>query len=151
MKRLIARLFAVWQRLPEFLRYACIGGVCAVLDLLTLVLFTEVVFGGREGYGYLAVSVAAGFVVGIVSNYLLSLLLVFNRAEQLERGKTMSAFLLYALVGVIGFFLTELLMHFGVRLTGQEGYWYVAVSCVVKVLVLIWNYLGRKILVYRRH
>ena len=67
----------------------------------------------------------------------------------LEKGKTLGAFLIYVAVGVVGFGLTELLTLLGTGLIGHEGIWYLLLSCFVKGIVLIWNYVGRKILVYK--
>jgi hypothetical protein len=74
---------------------------------------------------------------------------LFKEKEQREKGKTLSAFLIYALVGVIGFVLTELLTIGGTLLIGEGGVWYLLLTCFVKGVVLVWNYVGRKIFVYR--
>ena len=37
----------------------------------------------------------------------------------------------------------------GTRFIGKEGIWYLLMTAVVKGIVLIWNYLGRKIFVYK--
>ncbi len=96
----------------------------------------------------MAICVAAGFVAGLTTNYLLSSLFVFLSEKQKERSKKKSAFFLYAAVGLVGFGFTELGMWLGSLFTGNDGLWYILVKCLVAGLVLIWNYLGRKILVY---
>jgi len=99
--------------------------------------------------GLVAISVAAGFIIGLAVNFILSNIFVFNDAEQKEKGKTAGAFLIYAAVGVIGFGLTEVLTLLGTMIIGDEGLWYLALTVVVKGIVLIWNYIGRKIFVYK--
>ena len=74
---------------------------------------------------------------------------ICSRKEQKEKGKTAGAFLIYALVGVIGFALTEGLTILGTLLIGEGGFWYLVLTCFVKGAVLIWNYIGRKIFVYK--
>ena len=69
--------------------------------------------------------------------------------QQKEKGKTVGAFLIYAAVGIIGYFLTVGLTLLGTRFIGEEGIWYLLMTAVVKGIVLVWNYLGRKIFVYR--
>ena len=59
------------------------------------------------------------------------------------------AFLLYVIVGVIGYGLTVGLTLLGTLIIGEEGIWYLLMTCVVKGIVLIWNYIGRKIFVYK--
>ena len=70
-------------------------------------------------------------------------------AEQKEKGRNAKAFFLYVLVGVIGYGLTVGLTLIGTKLIGEDGIWYLIMTCFVKGLVLIWNYLGRKIFVYK--
>ncbi len=61
----------------------------------------------------------------------------------------MAAFLIYAAVGVIGFGLTEGLTILGTHFIGDGGIWYLFLTCCVKGIVLVWNYIGRKIFVYK--
>ena len=57
--------------------------------------------------------------------------------------------MIYAIVGIIGCALTELLTILGTLVIGDSGVWYLVLTCFVKGVVLIWNYVGRKIFVYR--
>lgn len=134
----------------EFLRYAVVGGISAVVDIAVNALLLYVILGTtKENTPAVALSVAVGFVFGLLVNYILSNLFVFRSAAQRKKGRTVRAFLLYALVGLIGFALTEGFTLAGTRLIGEGSIWYLALTCVVKGLVLIWNYAGRKLLVYR--
>lgn len=133
----------------EFLRYAVVGGISAIVDMGVLWLVTEFVFGGKNTGFPLTVSVTAGFCVGLIVNYLLSALVVFTSKEQKTKSKSLKAFLIYAAVGVIGYGLTQLLMHLGMLFVSKEGIWYLVLNVFVKGVVLIWNYLGRKIFVYK--
>jgi putative flippase GtrA len=134
----------------EFLRYVVVGGVSAVVDMgVNFVMLFYVLGGTKDDKGLVAASVAAGFIVGLAVNFILSNIFVFKEKEQREKGKTLGAFLIYTLVGVIGFGLTELLTILGTLVIGEGGVWYLVLTCFVKGVVLIWNYVGRKILVYR--
>jgi putative flippase GtrA len=79
----------------------------------------------------------------------LSNIFVFRTEEQQKDGKTAKAFIIYAVVGVIGYFLTVGLTLLGTLVIGESGIWYLLLTCAVKGIVLIWNYIGRKLLVYR--
>ncbi len=137
------------QILGEFLRYAVVGGISFVADAGTLALTKELFFKTGCSPLQMALCTAAGFVVGLLCNYLLSSLFVFRSAEQQQQGRRFGAFLVYVLVGLIGLGLTELGMYIGVGIVGSEGLWYLAVKCLVAGVVLVWNYVGRKILVYK--
>ncbi len=49
-----------------------------------------------------AAAVTAGFVIGLIVNFALSNIFVFRKAEQQKDGKTVKAFVIYTVVGVIG-------------------------------------------------
>lgn len=133
----------------EFIRYVLVGGVSFVADTLAMALLKELLFKENCTSPQMALCVAVGFAVGIVCNYALSNIFVFKSAEQREKGRSVSAFIIYFAVGLIGFGLTELGMWFGVKLVGADGLWYILVKCFVAGVVMIWNYVGRKIFVYR--
>lgn len=136
------------QLIFEFLRYAVVGGVAFLVDAGVMAAVKEVFFKENCSSLEMALCVACGFVAGLIANYLLSNLFVFRSEEQKKDGRNLRAFLVYAAVGVIGFFLTELGMYIGVALVGSDGLWYILVKCFVAGVVLIWNYIGRKIFVY---
>ena len=133
----------------EFMRYVVVGGVAFLADAGTMALVKELFFKDDCTAWQMALCVAAGFVVGLAVNYLLSNWFVFRSAAQREKGQNVGAFLIYAVVGLIGFGITELLMWLGVMAVGPDGLWYLAIKCVVAGIVLIWNYIGRKIFVYK--
>lgn len=138
------------NNIMEFLRYAIIGGVSALVDMGVNYLCLYYVFHAtKDDKGPVALSVTIGFIAGLIVNYVLSNIFVFRSQEQKEKGKTLSAFLIYAGVGVVGYFMTVGLTLLGTRFIGKEGIWYLLMTAVVKGIVLIWNYLGRKIFVYK--
>ena len=133
----------------ELLRYCIVGGVAAVVDMAVNYVMLYIVFGASKDDGLqVALSVTAGFLVGLTVNYILSNVFVFNKESQQKKGKTLKAFLIYAAVGVIGYFLSVGLTLLGTNFIGDTGFWYLVLTCFVKGIVLIWNYVGRKIFVY---
>lgn len=132
--------------IKEFFRYAVVGGIAFIADLGTLTLFEELIFGQREDW-QIFISTAAGFIVGLVVNYVLSLLFVFRAEDNRSSGRSVGAFLVFALVGVIGLGITEGLMHLGVNVL---HFHYMITKIVTAGIVLVWNYLGRKILIFNR-
>ena len=144
----------LWNRkrglILELLRYCIVGGVAAVVDLAANYVMLYYVLGATKDDGWqVALSVTVGFLCGLTVNYILSNVFVFNKESQKKRGKTVKAFLIYALVGVIGYFMSLGLTLLGTHFVGETGFWYLVLSCGVKGVVLIWNYVGRKILVYK--
>ena len=120
----------------EFFRYAVVGGIAFLADYGTLFLFQE-----------LFISTAAGFIVGLIVNYVLSLTFVFRRKDNRGSGKSVAAFLIFTVVGVIGLGLTELIMYLGTELLHIR---YLIVKIAAAAIVLVWNYVGRKVLIFDR-
>lgn len=134
----------------ELLRYCVVGGVAAVVDMAANYAMLYWVLGSsKDGTWQVALSVTVGFILGLTVNYILSNIFVFNKESQQKKGKTVKAFLIYAAVGVIGYFLSVGLTLLGTNFIGDTGFWYLVLTCFVKGVVLIWNYIGRKIFVYK--
>lgn len=149
----------------EFLRYGVVGGIAFLADFGSLYLAKEYIFTNQLTYGiYLAT--ALGFVVGLIVNYSLSLKFVFIQAKDQGKGRDLKSFVIFAIIGIIGLALTELGMYLGcdlfkshldnlLTLIGNNlgcdlvKFGYLLVKCVVTAIVLLWNYVGRKIIIFR--
>jgi putative flippase GtrA len=95
------------------------------------------------GLHYLLAAVL-GFIVGVTVNYILSKLLVFkNNAASVGRAMEV---LVYVLVSAVGLGLTELFMAF---FTEKAGLHYMLSKVVSALLVFIWNYYSRRVIIYR--
>jgi putative flippase GtrA len=123
--------------LVQLARYVVAGGLAFVVDFGSLFLLTE--FGGLH---YL-LSAAIAFCLGLVTNYLLSIVWVFNRRTLSNRWLE---FLLFGLIGLAGLGLNELILWF---LTDRMGLHYLASKMVSAVLVLLWNFLARRFSLFR--
>ncbi len=142
----------------EFLRYAVVGflSFCVDAGVLLLcydVLLEQVPFQTLSGTVPLdlrtILSTGIAFLAGILVNYMLSSRFIFTNEEQkkVPKGK---AFVLYILIGGIGLLLTELGMLLGAHLLGSHfDKWFLAVKTAVAAIVVVWNYAGRKIFVYK--
>ena len=129
----------------EFLRYIVVGGIAFMADFVTLVGSQELFFHRYAGGVYWAT--VMGFVVGLAVNYFLSLLFVFTSAKDKGKGRSVGAFIIFGVVGLLGLGWTELGMWVGISCLKLN---YMFVKILVTGVVLMWNYLGRKILVFGR-
>ena len=134
----------------EILRYCVVGGIAAVADMAAnYVMLYYVLSASKDVSWAVAVSVTVGFIVGLTTNYILSNIFVFNKESQKKNGRSVKAFLIYVAVGIVGYFISVGLTLLGTRFIADTGIWYLVLTCFVKVIVLAWNYVGRKILVYK--
>lgn len=123
----------------QFFRYIFVGGIATVVDWSVLFLLTEV------ANVYHLVSAIFAFVAGLITNFLLSKPFVFKANE--ARVKPLMEFVSYAVIGVVGLGITELIMFI---FTNCWGIHYMVSKAIATVVVLIWNYIARKTLVYKK-
>ena len=146
--------------IKEFLRYVLVGGIAFVVDFGVFWVFRDLIFGGKDSTAIIIVSTTAGFVAGIIVNYLLSMKIVFTTDKQQQQGRNIGALITFAAVGLVGLGLTNLLQWLGeskLLTTGlgvkidelffNQGK--LIVRCFVSGVVLVWNYVGRKIFVFK--
>ena len=128
----------------EFARYLVVGGTAFIIDYGLFWITSAYVFG-TEGLGvYFATAV--GFIAGLVYNYILSLVFVFKSAKEQNKGKTFGAFLIFAVIGVIGLALSEAGMYLVYDLLHVNEY---IARLLVAGVVTIFNYGARKILIFK--
>lgn len=120
----------------QFFRYIFVGGVSFLADGGSLFLITTI------GVNYL-ISVIFAFVIGLAVNYGLSKLLVFENSS--VNGKI--EFLVYGIIGVIGLGFTEIIMYV---LTEIAGLYFMVSKVIATIIVLVWNFVARKITLYRK-
>lgn len=122
----------------QLFRYGFVGGIAFVADAGVLWLLE------RIGLSYLTAA-GFGFTVGLVVNFALSKCLVFRGNQQTHKEGT--EFLVFFITGVIGLALTEGLMYVFTELLLL----YFMISKVLAAgIVLIWNFLARKIILYSK-
>jgi putative flippase GtrA len=131
--------------LKEFIRYLFVGGTAFFIDFFILYILKTYVFYGLNLFG-IYISTALGFIGGLIYNYIMSLLYVFESAKDENSGKSIKSFIIFALIGVVGLILTEIGMYVGV---GVMTINYMIVKVIVAGVVLIWNYGARKILIFK--
>ncbi|MBN2504242.1 MAG: GtrA family protein [Bacilli bacterium] len=138
--------------LHEIGRYLLVGGLATVFDYLAFALFRYAILDLTQVNLLIATSI--GFAVGLTFNYILSVIFVFKNVANPNAGKTMSAFVVFTIIGIIGLLITELGMWLGdvTRFHIAEEI-YKMPEMVTKVImtgiVLCWNYLARKFLIFK--
>ena len=127
----------------EFVRYCLVGGIAFAVDFSALTATQELLLKQIPCGVYIAT--ATGFLAGLIVNYALSLKFVFIQAKDAYSGRSAGAFIVFAVIGAVGLALTECGMWVGVSLL---KFHYLFVKVVVTDIVLLWNYGGRKILIF---
>ncbi len=123
----------------QFFRYVFVGGIATVADWGLLFALTDL------GHVHYLVSAIIAFVAGLIVNFCLSKLLVFKANE--AKVNTVIEFVSYAIIGVIGLGITELIMLLFTH--GFEVHYMIS-KAIATIVVLAWNYLARKQVIYRK-
>lgn len=138
-KELLHRLFVYKTNnlLIQLIRYTIVGGLAFVVDFGLLFVLTE-----YAGLHYI-LSATCSFIAGLLVNYYISTAWVFEssiKSKQIE-------FTLFALIGVVGLGLNDLLIWI---FTEKFQIYYMLSKLITAVLVYLWNFLGRKYLVFNK-
>jgi putative flippase GtrA len=124
--------------LYQLIRYTFVGGLAFLVDFGTLYALTEFL-----GLHYL-ISAGIAFVLGLLTNYLISIKWVFTtrniRNRKLE-------FLIFTIIGFVGLGLNELFLW---NFTGILGFYYLLSKILTAILVYLWNFFARKVVLFRK-
>ena len=143
------------QRFFEIIRFLLVGGLSTILDYAT-----------AYGLGLLlagfwfnaAVSNTVGHIVGLLVNFFLSVIFVYKQVKNKEETKSFKAFALFVLVDIIGLLATILVMSLQDKFfpvvminifTLEIDIIWLLCKCVMTLICLIWNYIGRKKFIFK--
>ena len=122
----------------QFFRYIFVGGIATIVDWGVLYVLTDF------AHIHYLISTVIAFIAGLTVNYFLSKILVFKANE--ARVNATVEFLIYAAIGLIGLGITALIMFV---FTDYFSLHYMISKIIATIIVLIWNYVARKIIIYK--
>lgn len=149
------------ELIAEIFRFLLVGGGATLADYLVFWLFDAWLMPlcfPQEGIFValgLSISVALGFCVGLVFNWIFSVVFVFKRTREQIKISSKKHFWTFTIIGVIGLIVSEAGMFLLVlalpeisiagsaTLLGTAWEKWIA-KAVLTCIVLIWNYLARK-------
>lgn len=137
-RSLQALLFgATGSLLHQFSRYLVVGGLAFVVDFGLLYVLTEFV-----GLYYL-ISAAVAFLFGLLANYCLSRVWVFNRRTL--KNVTMEI-VIFSVIGIVGLGLNEVIIWFARE---KIHIHYMIAKGISAGIILMWNFGARKSVLFR--
>ena len=154
------------QLLWEIIRFLIVGGTATLVDYFVFWLFDGLLLpalpieGAWWSTASLIIATALGFCVGLVVNWLLSLSFVFKTVGNKRQAGSAKSFWIFVLIGVIGLLLTEvgvvvLVAVFPqMEIFGRASIFGMAIEkllakVIMTCIVLVWNYVGRKLFVFK--
>ena len=150
------------QLIWEIFRFLLVGGTATILDYFVFWVFDAWVFPLfiQNETLTLALATALGFCVGLIVNWILSVTFVFQQVKDEERARSKKSFVIFTVIGVIGLAITELgilllvallpeITLFGTATLLNTAWEKWLAKVVMTCIVLVWNYLGRKIFIFK--
>ena len=159
----------------ELIRFLITGVICAAADFLTTSLFLMIFKDLKENYPWLqsAIALLAGFIVGVILNYILSTYWVFKGKQDSAVTKSTKFIIIFVILSAIAYGLSygtyelcriiiDASAHRNINEIGIDyiltftfwnnlTFWFYCLAFVLKTLIgLIWNYFTRKYILYKR-
>ncbi len=123
--------------LIQLFRYIIVGGVAFLVDYGLLYVLTEFM------HLYYLISATISFILGLAVNYLISTNWVFRHSKLSNR---MVEFTVYSIIGVIGLLINNFLLYF---FTDYLHIHYMISKLITAILVMGWNFFGRKLILFK--
>lgn len=118
--------------ISQILKFGVVGGLAFVIDYGIMVLCKELLDFS------ILLSVALGFIVSVIFNYILSIAWVFNVDKEKDKKKN---FILFILLSIVGLILTEIIMYVGTDIFRIH---YLIVEIIATAIVMVFNFITRK-------
>lgn len=146
----------------EILRFLLVGGTATVVDYAIAYLFYRWLLPPSViGQTFsLVLSTAVGFSAGLTVNWLLSIGFVYKSVTDEKKSKSLTSFVIFTIIGLIGLAVTETGMYFGVStlpeitifgsttFLSEQWKWWLCKVCMT-LIVLVWNYIARKLIIFK--
>ncbi len=147
----------------EILRFLIVGGTATIVEyvifnLLTNYVLTPSLFNSvplSDGF-----SQAVAFAISLLVNWFLSIIFVYKNVTNKEESRSFKSFIIFTVIGLIGLAISSIGVALGgqivpaITIFGKEelfgtGFNTWLVKCVMTLIVLVWNYIGRKIFIFK--
>lgn len=156
----------------EILKFIVTGLVCALLDYLTCQLVLKLCASLNDTWSMI-ISTTCGFIIGVIGNYFLSTYWVFKGKQDSKTVKSALFIVEFVLLSIVGLLLSvgtmslcqiicdkawsidisvsQLNKIFTFTFWGDVVFWAYFISFCLRTLVgLVWNYLTRKYILYKK-
>lgn len=153
--------------LGEIFRFLLVGGLATVCDYAVYLLFRKVVLPAELFYesavwdaASAVISTTLGFLVGLLINWVLSVLFVFRGGKRTVDVKSKKDFIKFTVIALIGLAFTQVAVGVGVLLIpsfplfGVEQFLSLGwnewlLKAITTCIVLVFNYFARKKFIFR--
>ena len=116
----------------QIFRFGIVGFTAFVIDYMVMVISKELL-----GFSVL-ISVALGFIISVIFNYIASIKWVFVVNKEKNERRNFIFFIVFSVMGLI---LTEIIMYIGIDIIKIS---YLIVKIIATAIVMVFNFITRK-------
>ena len=142
----------------EMIRFLIVGGIATLVDYAVFYLCNLVIFKAIDTQVNLVLSTALGFTFGLLTNWFLQKFVY--RYITKDQQRSMFVFFKFVVLSLIGFGITWLGMRLSEPIHAKVLFdfwflhdiqlWFWVFKVVLTIIVLIMNYIGRKLFVFNQ-
>ena len=161
MKNLLLKLEEKNPKLYEIFKFLLVGGLATIIDMIAMAVVLYLFDPKLYDYNFILtvlgnasptklatiIGTGAGFILGLIFNYIFSIIFVFNRTNT-DFAKTKTGFIVFSALSSIGFFIHTLGMALGYGLL-KINEW--VVKIILTFVVLVFNYISRKKIIFKKN
>lgn len=132
----------------EIFRFLLVGGLATVVDWAICYAVEYFLPEIMVGNWHVEKSIATtcGFSVGLVVNYVLSVVFVYKNKKDENEGKSVKDFIVFTLIGVFTLGVSYLGVYI---LSDILKIIYIIARAIMTAIGLVINYIGRKLLIFK--
>lgn len=159
MKNLLLQFSEKYPKFYEIFKFLIVGGLATIIDMLSMAIvlyiynpqlydynFMNTIIGDASPNSLMTViSTGIGFILGLIFNYIFSIIFVFTNSNT-DFAKTKKGFVAFTLLSSIGLLIHTLGMGLGYGIL-KINEWVVKV--VLTLVVLVFNYISRKKIIFK--
>ncbi len=143
----------------EIIRFLLVGGLATIVDYIVFYVFKLVILKNVSENPRLVISTLLGFLAGLFTNWFLQKFVYKNVTDSDMKSK--KVFIKFVVLSFFGLFVTELGILLAKPLYNKLmlsvfglftfDFYQLFFKCLMTLIVLIINYLGRKFLVFNNN
>lgn len=124
--------------IEQMVKFGIIGALAFVIDYGFMILLTEVF---KVNY---LISSGISFTISVIFNYICSMKYVFDSRDDMSKGKE---FTIFIILSIIGLGINQLIMW---AMVDKLGLFYAVVKLFATAVVMVWNFVTRKIFLEKK-
>jgi putative flippase GtrA len=146
------------EQFDEIVRFIIVGVIATIADYGTSLIFKYLIYKdpgqwvilGIAFTRNLTVATLAGFVVGVIVNYIMSIFFVFKNVANKKTSRSIGGFIAFVILGFIGLLINVGIKQIGDNIYTTENFWWFSfVFAIATLIVLVYNYITRKLILFR--